>query len=55
MANLKQIKHLVSRAGFGMAIDEFKAAENQTIAQALHNLFEASEKYEPCLDKLNEH
>jgi uncharacterized protein (DUF1800 family) len=47
MANLKQIKHLVSRAGFGMAIDEFKAAENQTIAQALHNLFEASEKYEP--------
>jgi uncharacterized protein (DUF1800 family) len=47
MANLKQIKHLISRAGFGMSIDEFSAAENQTIKQALHNLFEASEKYEP--------
>lgn len=47
MANLVQIKHLVSRAGFGMCIDEFKAADSQTISQAVHNLFESSETFEP--------
>ncbi|MCC8427188.1 DUF1800 family protein [Mucilaginibacter sp. UR6-11] len=47
MANLKQIKHLVSRAGFGLGFDEFKAAANTGIKQAVNDLFKASANYEP--------
>jgi uncharacterized protein (DUF1800 family) len=47
MANLKQIKHLLSRAGFGMSFDDLKTAEAQTIRQAINGLFHASEKFEP--------
>jgi len=47
MANLKQIKHLTSRAGFGMCFDEFKAAENTPVKQAVKDLFKASAGYEP--------
>jgi uncharacterized protein (DUF1800 family) len=47
MANLKQIKHLKSRAGFGMGFDDFKSAENTIIKQAVKDLFKASADYEP--------
>ncbi|HEY9534326.1 MAG TPA: DUF1800 domain-containing protein [Mucilaginibacter sp.] len=47
MANLKQIKHLMSRGGFGMSFDDFKAAEGITIKQSVQNLFAASANYEP--------
>ena len=47
MANLKQVKHLTSRAGFGMGFDEFKAAESTPVKQALKDLFKASADYEP--------
>ncbi|MDB5156329.1 MAG: hypothetical protein JWR50_1036 [Mucilaginibacter sp.] len=47
MANLKQIKHLTSRAGFGMCFDEFKAAESTPVKQAVKDLFKASADYEP--------
>jgi uncharacterized protein (DUF1800 family) len=47
MANLKQIKHLTSRAGFGLGFDDFKEAESQSIKQAVKELFKASADYEP--------
>ncbi len=47
MANLKQIKHLASRAGFGLSFDELKAAEGTSVKQAVKDLFKASENYEP--------
>ncbi|MES2427467.1 MAG: DUF1800 domain-containing protein [Bacteroidota bacterium] len=47
MTNLKQIKHLTSRAGFGLSFDEFNAAENATIKQTLKELFKQSADYEP--------
>jgi uncharacterized protein (DUF1800 family) len=47
MANLKQIKHLTSRAGFGLSFDEFNAAENATIKQTVKELFKLSDDYEP--------
>lgn len=47
MANLKQIKHLASRAGFGLGFDDFKEAESQSIKQAVKELFKASADYEP--------
>jgi uncharacterized protein (DUF1800 family) len=47
MANLKQIKHLTSRAGFGLSFDDLKAAQSQTVKQAVADLFKASETYQP--------
>ncbi|MBC7400204.1 MAG: hypothetical protein H7289_09685, partial [Mucilaginibacter sp.] len=47
MANLKQIKHLTSRAGFGMGFDELNAAETITVKQAIKDLFKASDDYQP--------
>jgi uncharacterized protein (DUF1800 family) len=47
MANIKQIKHLASRAGFGLGFDDFKDAERQSIKQAIKELFKASADYEP--------
>ncbi|TSJ43849.1 DUF1800 domain-containing protein [Mucilaginibacter corticis] len=47
MANLKQIKHLTSRAGFGMGFDEFKASDGNSVKQAVKDLFAASANYEP--------
>jgi uncharacterized protein (DUF1800 family) len=47
MANLKQIKHLASRAAFGLGFSELKAAEGITVKQAVKDLFKASDDYEP--------
>jgi len=47
MANLKQIKHLVSRAGFGMSFEDFNAAEHTSVKEAVRNLFKDSADYEP--------
>jgi len=49
MANLKQIKHLASRAGFGISFEDFKSAEQITVKQAVQNLFQASADYEPLM------
>lgn len=46
MANLKQIKHLVSRAGFGISFEDFKAAEHISTKEAVENLFKDSADYQ---------
>ncbi|MES2809058.1 MAG: DUF1800 domain-containing protein [Bacteroidota bacterium] len=45
MANLKQIKHLLSRAGFGMGLDDLKTTEGQSTRDVIATLFKSSEKY----------
>ncbi|MDO3642026.1 DUF1800 family protein [Mucilaginibacter sp. L3T2-6] len=47
MDNLRQIKHLYARAGFGLRFDEINAARNLDISQALTGLFKSSENYQP--------
>ncbi|HTH82453.1 MAG TPA: DUF1800 domain-containing protein [Mucilaginibacter sp.] len=42
-SNLKQVKHLFSRAGFGMNFEDFASAENISIKQAVKQLFQSSE------------
>lgn len=49
MANLKQIKHLVSRAGFGMSFEDLKAAEHLSVKEAVENLFRDSADYQPII------
>src|ERR1700744_765155 len=47
MDNLQQIKHLYSRAGFGLAFADKKAAEHDSIKRAVKDLFKSSEANEP--------
>jgi uncharacterized protein (DUF1800 family) len=46
-SNLKQIKHLLSRAGFGMSFEDLSSAENISVKQAVKQLFQASEDSQP--------
>jgi uncharacterized protein (DUF1800 family) len=43
MNNLKQIKHLTARAGFGMRFEDLKENENLSIKQAVKKLFKNSD------------
>jgi len=47
MKDIKQIKHLFSRAGFGMRFEDLKKYKNASINKALRELFEHSENDEP--------
>ena len=47
MNNLLQIKHLYSRAGFGLAFADKKAVEHDSVKRAVKDLFKASETDEP--------
>jgi uncharacterized protein (DUF1800 family) len=47
VSNLKQIKHLLSRAGFGMSFEDFASAENISVKQAVKQLFQASGDSQP--------
>jgi uncharacterized protein (DUF1800 family) len=46
MDDLKPIKHLYARAGFGLRFDDLKKAEHTSIKKAVKRLFDASEKAE---------
>ncbi|MDP9048640.1 MAG: DUF1800 family protein, partial [Bacteroidota bacterium] len=41
MNNIKQVKHLWARAGFGMRFEELKELENISIKHAVKKLFDA--------------
>jgi len=47
MDNLRQIKHLYARAGFGLRLTDVKGVEKFTIKQAVAGLFSASAAGEP--------
>jgi uncharacterized protein (DUF1800 family) len=47
MDNIKQIKHLVIRAGFGTRFEDMKADKHQSVKSAVKNLFKASENNGP--------
>ena len=47
MDNLKQIKHLYARAGFGLCFSDEKAAGHTSVKKALKNLFKTSDIDEP--------
>jgi uncharacterized protein (DUF1800 family) len=47
MADLKQIKHLFSRAGFGLRFEDLPHDGNLTVKKAVRQLFSSSEKDEP--------
>ena len=47
MDNLRQIKHLYSRAGFGLSLAYLKKAQRTSVKRAVKELFAASEKSEP--------
>lgn len=47
MDNIKLIKHLASRAGFGMRFEDFRSAETLSAKQAVKALFKAAEVTEP--------
>lgn len=42
MDNLKQVKHLFARAGFGMRFEDLKAYENVPVKHAVQNLLNTS-------------
>lgn len=44
MDDLKQVKHLYARAGFGLRFEDLKKAEHTSIKKAVKHLFSASEK-----------
>ena len=46
MANIKQIKHLTARAGFGMRFEDAKAAEKTSVKDAVKALFKTSDNIE---------
>ncbi len=46
-SNQLKIKHLYSRAGFGIRYSELKQKGNWTIKRAVDDLFEGSEKFKP--------
>lgn len=43
MKDIKQIKHLLSRAGFGMRFEDLKEFGNLSVKHAVKRLFKASE------------
>jgi uncharacterized protein (DUF1800 family) len=47
MDNLRQTKHLYSRAGFGLAFADKKTAEHDSVKRAVKDLFKSSETDEP--------
>jgi uncharacterized protein (DUF1800 family) len=47
MGNLRQIKHLYSRAGFGLAFEDKKTVEHDSVKRAVKDLFKLSETDEP--------
>lgn len=47
MDNLRQIKHLYARAGFGLRLADRQAAAGITTGHALGSLFKTSENYQP--------
>jgi uncharacterized protein (DUF1800 family) len=47
MGNIKQIKHLMARAGFGMRFEDMKENENISVKQAVKKLFKSSDINEP--------
>jgi len=47
MSNIKQVKHLFSRAGFGMRFEETKAYENVAVKHAVKNLLNNTAAIEP--------
>ncbi|MCR8557540.1 DUF1800 domain-containing protein [Mucilaginibacter sp. BJC16-A38] len=47
MDNLRQIKHLHARAGFGLSFEDEKAAGKHSIKKAIAAIFKASENEEP--------
>jgi uncharacterized protein (DUF1800 family) len=47
MDNLRQIKHLYSRAGFGLVFADKKIAEHDSVKRAVKNLFKSAETDEP--------
>src|SRR6202000_1284016 len=47
MDNLRQIKHLYARAGFGLSFADKKTAEHEAVKKTVKDLFKASEADEP--------
>ena len=47
MDNLKKIRHLYSRAGFGLRFEDLRMAEQATVKQAVGQLFKSSEEVKP--------
>lgn len=47
MDNLRQIKHLYARAGFGLCFEDKKADEHTSVKKAVKHLFKASEPNDP--------
>ncbi|SHN31524.1 DUF1800 family protein [Mucilaginibacter sp. OK098] len=47
MDNVKQIKHLYARAGFGLRFEDRASAGNLSVKQAVASLFNSSENNEP--------
>lgn len=47
MDNLRQIKHLYARAGFGLRVGEMHSAGRLSTAQALASLFKTAENFQP--------
>ncbi len=47
MSNIKQIKHLTARAGFGMSFDNYAAGEKNPLKQAVKELFKSADDYQP--------
>jgi uncharacterized protein (DUF1800 family) len=47
MDNIKQIKHLVIRAGFGTRFEDAKSEKHQSVKSAVKRLFKASDNSDP--------
>jgi uncharacterized protein (DUF1800 family) len=47
MDNTKRIRHLYSRAGFGLRFEDLRMAQHSTVKQAVDQLFKASEDIKP--------
>jgi uncharacterized protein (DUF1800 family) len=47
MNNIKQLKHLYARAGFGLRFEDLKALENLSVKQAVKGLLNAAGEDEP--------
>src|SRR5580698_1182722 len=47
MNNTKQLKHLLSRAGFGMRFEDLAAFDNVSVKHAVKSLFEATDNGKP--------
>jgi uncharacterized protein (DUF1800 family) len=47
MDNTKKIRHLCSRAGFGLRFEDLRMAQHSTVKQAVDQLFKTSEEIKP--------